>query len=62
MRLGLMDQLYPMQYFRGDNYYPFVADWVENAYKREIVTGLGTYFLDPREVLMLWATSPARCM
>ena len=44
-----MDQLYPMQYFRGDNYYPFVADWVENAYKREIVTGLGTYFLDPRE-------------
>jgi len=49
MRLGLMDQLYPMQYFRGDNYYPFVADWVENAYKREIVTGLGTYFLDPRE-------------
>ena len=49
MRLGLMDQLYPMQYFRGDNYYPFVVDWVENAYKREIVTGLGTYFLDPRE-------------
>ena len=49
MRLGLMDQLYPMQYFRGDNYYPFVADWVENAHKREIVTGLGTYFLDPRE-------------
>ena len=44
-----MDQLYPMQYFRGDNYYPFVADWVENAHKREIVTGLGTYFLDPRE-------------
>ena len=49
LKLGLMDQLYPMQYFRGDNYYPFVADWVENAYKREIVTGLGTYFLDPRE-------------
>ena len=49
MRLGLMDLLYPMQYFRGDNYYPFLADWVENAYKREIVTGLGTYFLDPRE-------------
>lgn len=49
LKLGLMDQLYPMQYFRGDNYYPFVADWVENAHKREIVTGLGTYFLDPRE-------------
>lgn len=49
LKLGLMDQLYPMQYFRGDNYYPFLADWVENAYKREIVTGLGTYFLDPWE-------------
>ena len=49
LKLGLMDQLYPMQYFRGDNYYPFLADWVENAYKRGIVTGLGTYFLDPRE-------------
>ena len=49
LKLGLMDQLYPMQYFRGDNYYPFLADWVEKAYKREIVTGVGTYFLDPRE-------------
>ena len=49
LKQGLMDQLYPMQYFRGDNYYPFVADWVENAAQREIVSGLGTYFLDPRE-------------
>lgn len=49
LRLGLMDQLYPMQYFRGENYYPFIADWVENRYGREVVTGLGTYFLDPRE-------------
>ena len=49
LKQGLMDQLYPMQYFRGDNYYPFVADWVENASRREIVSGLGTYFLDPRE-------------
>lgn len=49
IRLGLMDQLYPMQYFRGENYYPFIADWMENAYGHDIVTGLGTYFLDPRE-------------
>lgn len=49
LRTGLMDQLYPMQYFRGENYYPFIADWVENAHGREVVTGLGTYFLDPRE-------------
>ncbi|MFC2761445.1 MAG: family 10 glycosylhydrolase [Prevotella denticola] len=49
LRTGLMDQLYPMQYFRGENYYPFIADWMENAHGREVVTGLGTYFLDPRE-------------
>ena len=49
LREGLMDQLYPMQYFRGENYYPFIADWVENRYSRDVVTGLGTYFLDPRQ-------------
>lgn len=49
VRTGLMDQLYPMQYFRDDNYYPFCADWMENASGKDIVTGLGTYFLDPRE-------------
>ncbi len=49
LRLGLMDQLYPMQYFREENYYPFIADWTENSYGKETVTGLGTYFLDPRE-------------
>lgn len=46
---GLMDQLYPMQYFRGDNYYPFCADWMENSDNKDVATGLGTYFLDPRE-------------
>lgn len=46
---GYMDQLYPMQYFRGDNYYPFCADWMENSDGKDVVTGLGTYFLDPRE-------------
>ena len=49
LREGLMDQLYPMQYFRGENYFPFIADWVENRYSRDVVTGLGTYFLDPRQ-------------
>lgn len=49
IKRGYMDQLYPMQYFRDQNYYPFCADWVENSNGKDIVTGLGTYFLDPHE-------------
>ena len=49
LRDGLMDQLYPMQYFRGDNFYPFALDWQERSYGRTIVSGLGIYFLSPRE-------------
>ena len=49
LREGLMDQLYPMQYFRGNNYYPFSLDWQERSYGRTIVSGLGIYFLSPRE-------------
>lgn len=46
---GLMDQLYPMLYFRGNNFYPFVIDWQEQRYDRDIIAGLGTYMLHPRE-------------
>lgn len=49
LRLGLMDQLYPMLYFKGDNFYPFAIDWQENAYGRALAGGLAIYFLDPRE-------------
>ena len=49
LRIGLMDQLYPMMYFRGNQFYPFAIDWQENAYGRTVVGGLGTYMLDPRE-------------
>lgn len=49
LREGLMDQLYPMQYFRGNNFYPFALDWQERSYGRTIVSGLGIYFLSPRE-------------
>jgi hypothetical protein len=44
-----MDQLYPMMYFRGNNFYPFALDWQERSYGRTIVSGLGIYFLSPRE-------------
>jgi uncharacterized lipoprotein YddW (UPF0748 family) len=27
LREGLMDQLYPMMYFQGNNFYPFAIDW-----------------------------------
>jgi len=49
LRDGLMDQLYPMMYFRGNNFYPFALDWQERSNGRTIVPGLGIYFLSPRE-------------
>ena len=49
LRDGLMDQLYPMMYFKGDNFFPFAIDWKEQSYGRMVVSGLGIYFLDPRE-------------
>ena len=49
LRDGLMDQLYPMMYFRADQFYPFAADWAYHAYGRTVAPGLGIYFLDPRE-------------
>lgn len=49
LRDGLMDQLYPMMYFRDNQFFPFAADWKENSYGKTIAPGLGIYFLDPRE-------------
>lgn len=49
LRDGLMDQLFPMMYFQGRQFYPFALDWQENSYGRTITPGLGIYFLSPRE-------------
>lgn len=49
LKLGFMDQLYPMMYFRGNQFYPFAFDWNENCYGRTIVPGLGIYFLSSTE-------------
>jgi uncharacterized lipoprotein YddW (UPF0748 family) len=49
LRDGLMDQLYPMMYFRDNNFYPFAIDWQENSYGRTVASGLGIYLLHPRE-------------
>ena len=43
------DLLFPMMYFTGNNYYPFLFQWLENSHGHPIVPGLGIYFLDPRE-------------
>lgn len=46
---GLMDELFPMMYFRGDQFFPFAIDWKEHSYGKIIVPGLGIYFLDPKQ-------------
>ena len=47
MREGIMDALFPMLYFNGNNFYPFVLDWQQNAYGRHIVPGIGVYRVVP---------------
>ena len=46
---GIQDQIYPMIYFRGNHFYPFALDWQEQSNGRQIIPGLGIYFLDPSE-------------
>ncbi|MBQ6746716.1 MAG: family 10 glycosylhydrolase [Bacteroidaceae bacterium] len=46
---GIQDQIYPMMYFKGNNFYPFSLDWKEQSNDRQVVPGLGIYFLDPKE-------------
>ena len=46
---NIQDILFPMMYFLGDHYYPFLYNWEENRYGHPIVPGLGIYFLDPKE-------------
>lgn len=49
MRTGLMDIVFPMMYFRGDQFYPFAIDWIEHNYGKTVVAGLGAYMLSPKE-------------
>ena len=49
LRDNIQDILFPMMYFLGDHYYPFLYNWAENSYGHPIVPGLGIYFLDPKE-------------
>ncbi len=49
LKSGLMDELFPMMYFRGEQFYPFAIDWKEQSNGKIVVPGLGIYFLDPKE-------------
>ncbi len=49
LRDGLMDELFPMMYFQGNQFYPFALDWQENSHGRIVVPGLGVYMLSPKE-------------
>ena len=49
LRDGLMDALFPMMYFQGNNFYPFAVDWLEHSYGRIVAPGLAVYMLHPRE-------------
>lgn len=49
LRDGLMDELFPMMYFKGDQFFPFALDWQENSHGRIVAPGLGIYFMSPKE-------------
>ncbi len=49
LKENLQDLLFPMMYFKGDHFYPFMFNWRENSYGHPVVPGLGIYFLDPSE-------------
>ncbi len=49
MRQGWMDIVFPMMYFTGQHFYPFLTDWQENVGNRPVIPGLGIYFLSPNE-------------
>ena len=42
---GIHDAVFPMMYFRDNQFYPFALDWEENKHGRWVVPGLGIYFL-----------------
>lgn len=46
---GLMDMLFPMMYFRGNQFFPFALDWVEHSQGKDMVAGLGVYMLSISE-------------
>ncbi|MCQ2246885.1 MAG: family 10 glycosylhydrolase [Bacteroidaceae bacterium] len=54
MKEGIMDGIFPMLYYRGDNFYPFILDWAENSNGRTVTAGLGIYFMHSSESKNPW--------
>ena len=50
LREGVMDELFPMMYFQGNQFYPFLADWQQHCYGRIVAPGLAIYMLHPTEM------------
>ena len=48
MEKGIHDAIFPMMYFRDNQFYPFALDWEESKHGRWVVPGLGVYFLKYR--------------
>ncbi|MBR4433668.1 MAG: family 10 glycosylhydrolase [Bacteroidaceae bacterium] len=50
LREGICDALFPMMYYDGPHFYPFVSDWAAHTYGRHFAAGLGIYQLDPAQL------------
>ena len=46
---GIMDWLFPMMYFDGENFFPFAANWQQESHGHPVIPGLGIYLLSPNE-------------
>lgn len=49
MKMGIMDEIFPMMYFKENHFFPFALDWVEDCGGRIVAPGLGVYLLAPEE-------------
>ncbi|MEN9918764.1 MAG: hypothetical protein RL662_1200 [Bacteroidota bacterium] len=49
MQLGKMDAIYPMLYYKEDDFGDYVDDWIKVSNGRFVVPGLGAYRLLPSE-------------
>lgn len=49
INLGVVDMVYPMIYFKGNDFYPFLADWKERFGSNFIAPVIGIYRLDNTE-------------
>lgn len=50
LREGICDALFPMMYYDGPHFYPFVEDWAAHTYGHHFAAGLGIYQLDPTQL------------